>query len=119
MSPAWFFFAVGFGLLMFWEVTRYFYFGWVEELYPKSQFHFQYEWFSWIEPFPGNGMYLLFAALGILALMIMRSVCFTGLRAILFFPRIQLCFPDRPGLLQQSFLPDLPAKLHVGSGTAA
>ena len=51
-------FRVGFGLLMFWEVTRYFYFDWVEELYAKPQFHFQYEWFSWIVPFPGNGMFL-------------------------------------------------------------
>ena len=34
-------FRVGFGLLMFWEVTRYFYFGWVEELFAKPQFHFQ------------------------------------------------------------------------------
>jgi len=29
-------FRVGFGLLMFWEVTRYFYFGWVEELQNRS-----------------------------------------------------------------------------------
>ncbi len=28
-------FRFGFGLLMFWEVTRHFYFGWVEELYAK------------------------------------------------------------------------------------
>ena len=77
-------FRVGFGLLMFWEVTRYFYFGWVEELYAKPQFHFQYEWFSWIVPFPGNGMYLLFAALGILALMIAFGL-FYRTATILFF----------------------------------
>jgi len=53
-------FRVGFGLLMFWEVTRYFYFGWVEELFAKPQFHFQYEWFRWVVPIPADGMYLLF-----------------------------------------------------------
>ncbi|MBC8219807.1 MAG: HTTM domain-containing protein [Proteobacteria bacterium] len=63
-------FRVGFGLLMFWEITRYFYFGWVEELFAKPQFHFQYEYFRWVVPIPGAGMYLLFAALGVLALMI-------------------------------------------------
>ena len=77
-------FRVGFGLLMFWEITRYFYFGWVEELYAKQQFHFQYEWFRWIVPFPGEGMYLLFTALGILALMI-ASGLFYRIAAILFF----------------------------------
>ena len=77
-------FRVGFGLLMFWEVTRYFYFGWVEELFAKPQFHFQYEWFKWVIPFPGDGMYLLFAALGILALMIAFGL-FYRIAAILFF----------------------------------
>ena len=77
-------FRVGFGLLMFWEVTRFFYFGWVEELFAKPQFHFQYEWFKWVIPFPGDGMYLLFSALGILALMIAFGL-FYRIAAILFF----------------------------------
>ena len=77
-------FRVGFGLLMFWEVTRFFYFGWVEELFAKPQFHFQYEWFKWVIPFPGDGMYLLFAALGILALMIAFGL-FYRIAAIIFF----------------------------------
>jgi hypothetical protein len=90
-------FRVGFGLLMFWEVTRYFYFDWVEELYAKPQFHFQYEWFSWIVPFPGNGMYLLFAALGILALMIAFGL-FYRIATILFFLGYTYVF-----LLDQAF----------------
>ena len=90
-------FRVSFGLLMFWEVTRFFYFGWVEELYAKPQFHFQYEWFSWIVPFPGNGMYLLFAALGILALMIAFGL-FYRTATILFFLGYTYVF-----LLDQAF----------------
>ena len=90
-------FRFGFGLLMFWEVTRYFYFGWVEELFAKPQFHFQYEWFRWIVPFPGNGMYLLFAALGILALMITLGLFYRA-AAILFFLGYTYVF-----LLDQAF----------------
>ena len=90
-------FRFGFGLLMFWEITRYFYFGWVEDLFAKPQFHFQYEWFRWIVPFPGNGMYLLFAALGILALMIMLGL-FYRIAAILFFLGYTYVF-----LLDQAF----------------
>ena len=29
-----------FGLLMFWEMTRYYYNGWIRELYVKPQFFF-------------------------------------------------------------------------------
>ena len=90
-------FRFGFGLLMFWEVTRYFYFGWVKDLYAKSQFHFQYEWFRWIVPFPGEGMYLLFATLGILALMIAFGL-FYRTAAILFFLGYTYVF-----LLDQAF----------------
>ena len=77
-------FRVGFGLLMFWEITRYFYFGWVEELFAKPQFHFQYEYFRWVVPIPGIGMYLIFASLGVLALMIACGL-FYRIATILFF----------------------------------
>jgi len=40
------------GLLMFWEMIRYYYNGWIRELYVKPQFHFQYEWFQWLKPLP-------------------------------------------------------------------
>ena len=77
-------FRVGFGLLMFWEISRYFYFDWVEELFAKPQFHFQYQWFQWVVPIPTDGMYLLFAALGILALMIALGLYYRT-ATILFF----------------------------------
>ena len=77
-------FRVGFGILMFWEVTRFFYFGWVKDLFAKPQFHFQYEWFTWVIPLPGYGMFLLFGGLGILALMITLGL-FYRFATILFF----------------------------------
>ena len=77
-------FRVGFGMLLFWEVTRFFYFDWVEDLFAKPQFHFQYEWFSWVIPLPGYGMFLLFGSLGILALMITLGL-FYRVATIIFF----------------------------------
>ena len=77
-------FRVGFGLIMFWEISRYFYFGWVEEIYLKPQFHFQYQWFQWIGPLPADGMYYVFGGLGILALMIAFGLYYRT-AAILFF----------------------------------
>ena len=90
-------FRVSFGLLMFWEITRYYYFGWVEELFVKPQFHFQYEYFRWVVPIPGAGMYLIFASLGVLALMI-ASGFFYRIATILFFLGYTYVF-----LLDQAF----------------
>ena len=90
-------FRVSFGLLMFWEITRYYYFSWVEELFVKPQFHFQYEYFRWVVPIPGAGMYLIFASLGVLALMI-ASGFFYRIATILFFLGYTYVF-----LLDQAF----------------
>jgi len=77
-------FRVGFGLIMLWEISRYFYFGWVEEIYSKPQFHFQYQWFQWIGPLPADGMYYVFGGLWILALMIAFGLYYRT-ASILFF----------------------------------
>jgi vitamin K-dependent gamma-carboxylase len=91
------FFRVSFGLLMFWEITRYFYFGWVEELFAKPQFHFKYEYFRWVIPVSPDGMYLIFATLGVLALMIAFGL-FYRVATILFFLGYTYLF-----LLDQAF----------------
>ena len=61
---------VVFGLLMFWSTISDFYFGWVTELYAKPQFHFQYEWFQWVTPFPEGVMYIIFGSQAVFSLMI-------------------------------------------------
>jgi len=73
-----------FGLLMFWEMTRYYYNGWIRELYVKPKFHFQYEWFQWLKPLPEEAMYILFASLAILSLMIALGL-FYRISTLLFF----------------------------------
>jgi hypothetical protein len=73
-----------FGLLMFWEMVRYYYNGWIRELFVKPQFHFQYEWFQWVRPLPEEAMYLLFASLAILSLMIALGL-FYRISTLLFF----------------------------------
>jgi vitamin K-dependent gamma-carboxylase len=73
-----------FGLLMFWEMTRYYYNGWIRELYVKPQFYFQYEWFQWLKHLPEEAMYLLFASLAILSLMITLGL-FYRISTLLFF----------------------------------
>lgn len=63
-------FRVLFGGLLFWEVLRYFQHGWIERYYITPAFHFTYPFLDFIRPWPGNGMYLHFAVMGALALLI-------------------------------------------------
>ena len=73
-----------FGLLMFWAMVSYYYNGWIRELYARPQFHFQYEWFQWLKPLPEEAMYILFASLAILSLMITLGL-FYRISTLLFF----------------------------------
>jgi len=75
---------VVFGLLMFVEIARYYFNGWIRELYARPQFHFQYEWFQWLRPLPESAMYLLFASLAILSLMITLGL-FYRISTLFFF----------------------------------
>ena len=73
-----------FGLLMCIDIVRYFHIGWVSEIYAKPNFHFQYEWFWWLEPLPEDFMYLLFVILGISSILIALGL-FYRLASTLFF----------------------------------
>jgi vitamin K-dependent gamma-carboxylase-like protein len=77
-------FRIAFGALMAWEVTRYFSRGWIRSYFVWPAFHFKYYGFGWVEPWPGPGMELHFAALGALALCLMFGL-FYRLAAALFF----------------------------------
>ncbi|GAB4151308.1 MAG: HTTM domain-containing protein [Planctomycetaceae bacterium] len=68
---------------MLYEVFRYFANGWIRSHFIDPQFHFTYYGFGWVSPWPGNGMYWHFAALGILAMMIALGL-FYRIATILF-----------------------------------
>jgi hypothetical protein len=77
-------FRVFFGLLMFWEINRYFQKGWIEAFYVDPPFHFTYHGFGWVQPWPGWGMQAHFLLLGILALCVMVGFWYR-IAAPLFF----------------------------------
>jgi hypothetical protein len=60
-------FRIGFGVIMMWEVYKYYSRGWIERYYIDPSFHFKYYGFEWVQAWPGDGMYVHFAVLGILA----------------------------------------------------
>ena len=77
------FFRICFGFLLLFDVYRYFTKDWIYKFYIDPGFHFKYKGFSWVEPWAGNGMYWHFAALGVLAFMIMTGA-FYRIATVLF-----------------------------------
>ena len=78
------YFRVVFGGIALWEVWRYLSNGWIERYYIIPKFHFTYHGFDWVQPWPGDGMYYHFYALGILAFFIAVGFLYR-LSATLFF----------------------------------
>jgi vitamin K-dependent gamma-carboxylase len=63
-------FRIGFGLIMLWEVWRYWSYGWISKYYIEPDFQFKYFGFEWIEPWPGEWMYVHYAVVAALAFFI-------------------------------------------------
>src|SRR6266480_1954295 len=49
-------FRIAFGLILLWEVVRYFQNGWIREYFIDPQFHFSYYGLDWVKPLPGDSM---------------------------------------------------------------
>ena len=77
-------FRIAFGILMSVDVLRYFLHGWIERYYIFPTFHFTYFGFGWVRPWAGPGMYVHFAALGILALFIAAGIWYRASAALFF-----------------------------------
>ncbi|MBA3415769.1 MAG: HTTM domain-containing protein [Chloroflexia bacterium] len=76
-------FRIGFGAIAVWEVYRYFSKGWIQAYYVKPKFHFTYYGFEWVRPWPGRGMELHFALLGVCAALMTLGLWYR-LASILF-----------------------------------
>src|SRR5438105_3579318 len=64
------FFRIAFGLLMVWHVSWYFSGHRIARFWIEPRFLFKYYGFSWVHPWPGNGLYIHWAVVGALALFI-------------------------------------------------
>src|SRR5688572_15402240 len=67
-------FRILFGLAMLVAVLRFFAHGWIAEYFIEPQHFFSYYGFEWIRPWPGAGMYLHFAAMAALAVLIAAGI---------------------------------------------
>jgi hypothetical protein len=74
-------FRVACGLILLWEVTRFFFNGLIDSVYIDPPFHFTYLGFGWVRPLPGDGMLWLFLSLGIAALLLALGFCYRAAAA--------------------------------------
>jgi vitamin K-dependent gamma-carboxylase len=77
-------FRIAFGLLMTWQVWRYFSYHRIGLFWLEPPLLFKYYGFSWVHPWPGNGLYIHWAILGVLALFIAIGLSYR-VSALLFF----------------------------------
>jgi vitamin K-dependent gamma-carboxylase len=90
------FFRVAFGSIMLWEVFRYFAGGRIRRYYIEPTIFFSYFGFDWVKSWPGNGMYVHFIVIGVLAALVTVGL-FYRVASLLFFAAFTYVF-----LLDQS-----------------
>ena len=97
-------FRILFGTLMGWEVARYFAHGWIERYYLAPKFHFTYPFLDFLRPWPGDGMYLHFAVMGLLALLIALGLLYRLSAALFFLAFTYVFLLDKAYYLNHSYL---------------
>lgn len=65
------YFRVVFGIVMLWEVCRYFQYDRIARYWIHPAFNFKFLYFDWVKAWPGPGMYFHFVGLGFLAVCIL------------------------------------------------
>ncbi len=64
-------FRIIFGVLCFLETVGAIFTGWIKTAFIDPKFTFSFIGFEWLQPLPGNGMYIYYAIMGVLGLFIM------------------------------------------------
>ena len=78
------FFRIAFGSIMLWEIWRYFDHGWIGRYYTGKEFYFTYWPFDFVQPWPGDGMFIHFGLMAFFAACIVLGL-FYRVSATAFF----------------------------------
>ncbi|UQA62239.1 HTTM domain-containing protein [Polyangium aurulentum] len=97
-------FRILFGALMLASVVRFWANGWIQDLYITPAFHFHYYGFSWVSPWPGAGMYVHFAVLGLASALVMAGLFYRVAAAVLFLSFTYVELLDKATYLNHYYL---------------
>jgi len=78
------YFRIIFGAIMLWQVFRFFQTDSISKHYIEPTFHFTYYGFDWVQPWPGDGMYVHFVVLAILSVCIILGFKYRITTALFF-----------------------------------
>ena len=106
-------FGAGYGLMMLVSVVRFWAKGWIEEIYLVPRVFFPYWGFEWVQPWPGVGMYVHFALLGVLAALIMVGLWSRPALLLFFLGFTYVELIDRTTYLNHYYLISILALLMV------
>jgi vitamin K-dependent gamma-carboxylase len=98
------FFRIIFGGIMLWEVYRYFTHDWITRYYVEPAVTFTYYGFSWVKPWPGNGMYIHFAVLGLAAACVMVGFVYRFAAPVFFLAFTYFFLLDQTRYLNHFYL---------------
>jgi vitamin K-dependent gamma-carboxylase len=98
------FFRIVFGLLMVWEVCRYFNNGWVYSHWLEPRVLFKYCGFSWVHPWPAHWLYVHWAALGVLALFVAAGFLYRVSAPLMFLSYAYFFLLDEVWYVNHTYL---------------
>jgi hypothetical protein len=98
------YFRIAFGVLMAVEAARYLLLGHVYRYYVEPEYLFTYPGFDWVRPWPGPGMYLHVAALGILSAAMAAGFFYRAASALFFLGFTYIFLLDKARYLNHFYL---------------
>lgn len=107
------YFRIIFGAILLWECWRYYDRGWIERYWVDKTFHFKYFGFSWVEPWPGTGMYWHFAAMAGLALCILLGYRYRLVAPLFFLAFTYVFLLDQATYLNHFYMISLVSFLMI------
>jgi vitamin K-dependent gamma-carboxylase len=78
------FVRIALGAMIAWDVVRFFQYGWITEYYVVPKWHFTYLYFGWVRPWPGDGMYVHFGVMFVLAVLVALGLFYRAAIALLW-----------------------------------
>lgn len=106
-------FRIGFGLTMLWHVYRAFAENTIYIRYIRPEYHFPYDFFEWVQPWPGEGMYVHFAILGLSAAAIAAGLLYRAAAVTFFFGITYVFLLDASRYLNHMYLVCLVSALMI------
>lgn len=112
VDAAWLgFLRVAFGLVIAWEVWRYFEHGWIERYYQDPILYFTYWPFDFVAPWPGTGMVWHFLALALAGLLVAAGLYYRVAAPALFVLFTYIFLLDKARYLNHFYMVSLVALL--------